>query len=336
MENNYPIREGYIELTNECRNNCYFCPKYDKTPRYMPYNLVKNVLDQINEFNICDRVFLHILGEPILHPQILKILRYAKKKQITTNLFSNGELLKHNNMDSIIHLCGDITLSGYGLHNLFSNEKYADKFKLLINSVKKENKKLTIKILYSPRWQNYIFNNSTDLNYFNKRSIHHFISKIINEVGQTDEVKTALSIVRLNMYNKIQLSKNVFIEINTFYTWGNWPQSKKIKSTRYGSCSFIDTFGILSNGDVTLCCIDHKGETKIGNVNKSSLIGILNSKERYKRIRAFKRFRVIHPVCQKCLGAKGFTRTILKNLLITTLDRLRFIRRRAKHTVFQK
>lgn len=70
----------YIEPTNDCNLSCIMCPrkKNGKAVGYMSFDLFRNVVDQLVDQKIL-QVSLHLTGEPLLHPRIAEMVRYAKK-----------------------------------------------------------------------------------------------------------------------------------------------------------------------------------------------------------------------------------------------------------------
>ncbi|MCL5063115.1 MAG: SPASM domain-containing protein, partial [Nitrospirae bacterium] len=88
---------------------------------------------------------------------------------------------------------------------------------------------------------------------------------------------------------------------------------EKIHDAWAGYCfGMRDHFSILHNGDVTLCCVDFDGRTKIGNLKEASLREILSSEELRRIIEGFKKFKVVHPYCKRCLGSKSRASWLLK------------------------
>ncbi|MGP1408476.1 radical SAM protein, partial [Selenomonas sp.] len=63
----------------------------------MDFSLYQKFIDDLAEFPVPLKV-LHFagLGEPLLHPRIADMVRYAKEKNIaqTVDIVSNGALLK--------------------------------------------------------------------------------------------------------------------------------------------------------------------------------------------------------------------------------------------------
>lgn len=79
-----------------------------------------------------------------------------------------------------------------------------------------------------------------------------------------------------------------------------------------------DHFSILYNGDVTLCCVDFDGNTRIGNLKDSSLREVLSSEELGRIVGGFRRFHLVHPYCKRCLGSKSFISWLFKPVASVT------------------
>ena len=84
----------YIEPTNDCNLNCVMCPrkKSRKKVGYMSFELFSDVVDQLSSQNIV-RLSLHLAGEPLLHPQIVEMARYAKDKGLRHVRFATNATL---------------------------------------------------------------------------------------------------------------------------------------------------------------------------------------------------------------------------------------------------
>ena len=59
----------------------------------MDISLAKKILDEIAQKKLVDKVNLHLMGEPTLHPKLNDILIYAKKKNVKIGLTTNGSTL---------------------------------------------------------------------------------------------------------------------------------------------------------------------------------------------------------------------------------------------------
>jgi MoaA/NifB/PqqE/SkfB family radical SAM enzyme len=103
------IKFVFIELTNHCNFNCTFCPNAVMTRKrqFMDTDLAIRLLDEIASKNLASEpIQLHLMGEPLLHPQIFEILEFIRKKNLPVRLFTNGALLNEKNRERIY--AGDI------------------------------------------------------------------------------------------------------------------------------------------------------------------------------------------------------------------------------------
>ena len=67
-----------------------------------------------------------------------------------------------------------------------------------------------------------------------------------------------------------------------------------------------DHFGILCDGSVIPCCLDHEGDITLGNVLESPLDLILSSDRAEAMRQGFKRRVATEELCQKCGYARRF------------------------------
>ncbi len=90
-----------VEATNRCNLSCTFCDKLPlltkKSMGDMNYGLFKKILDE-GEENGLYSLKLSYRGEPLLHPLIVDMVLYAKKKGIIDIYFNTNGMLLDKNM----------------------------------------------------------------------------------------------------------------------------------------------------------------------------------------------------------------------------------------------
>ena len=84
----------YIEITNICNLNCEFCEPHNRENRFMKLEEFEEILDKIVSFS--SHIYLHVKGEPLLHPDIDKFVEIAHKKGFSINLTTNATLLENH------------------------------------------------------------------------------------------------------------------------------------------------------------------------------------------------------------------------------------------------
>lgn len=331
-----PLQRVHIELTNICDLNCVFCPKSEmRRPfGYMDTRLTKGIISEISDNGVCEKITLHVMGEPTLHPDFFDILSYAQERGLKVGLTTNGaglgrELGKRL-LDYNLHQI-DISLQTPDPASFALRKSGTLTFDSYLNGI------LSFFHSYKPEERNTLFK----FRFLNTRFPNKGIEKKVGPVrviSSSDELRETFSRWAVLIYdmlgvqkesremalrsmkdlvsykwNVVEVYPNVFFETYVLGDWGNSFDKEKIRDAWAGYCfGMRDHFGILYSGDVVLCCVDFEGNTKIGNLHNSSLQEVLSSDELGKIIRGFKRFQLVHPHCRRCLGSKTFSSWVLK------------------------
>ena len=68
-----------------------------------------------------------------------------------------------------------------------------------------------------------------------------------------------------------------------------------------------DQIGVLCDGTVVPCCLDHEGDIALGNLFQQSLEEILSSPRAQALYDGFSRREAVEPLCRRCGYARRFT-----------------------------
>ncbi len=104
-----------LELTYRCNEKCIHCYIDDfrdcgKELRLRDY---VRIIDELAEMNCLSLLITG--GEPTLHPDFLEIVRYAQKRRMLVNLYTNGLAIESDMLDELIELRpNSISFSFYG------------------------------------------------------------------------------------------------------------------------------------------------------------------------------------------------------------------------------
>ena len=85
-----------INLTELCNRKCIFCPRVDEAiyPNqrlHITEKLIQKILDELKHINYKGSVVFAGFGEPMLHPELLKLISYFK--DIRLEVVTNGDIL---------------------------------------------------------------------------------------------------------------------------------------------------------------------------------------------------------------------------------------------------
>ena len=321
----------FLELTNKCNFHCEFCPSDSQTrlQGYMELSLVKKIFDEISQKKIVKQVALHLMGEPTLHPKLNEILTYARSKNVKIALTTNGSTLVKKKVPKLLEsISGKIVASlmtpteeTYKIRGdvRLSWDRYIDNFRLLIQEhLKKISRgdkiayQIIIRIMVtekSIKGKVKVLESSKDIqDSYNEWS--DFVEATEKELGlkpfKRPEIDPAKTFSLLGEYEEISynLQKGITIQFWRAFTFANSRVSDEYKletqeKTQYCPHPFTD-FGVLWNGDVSLCCLDYDGTLKVGNVKKHSVEDVLQNIGSKKLRASMYGLEKLHPTCQKC------------------------------------
>lgn len=109
------LQNACLELTYRCNERCIHC-YIDDPPcagEELGFEAYKKILEELKEMG-CMSVLL-TGGEPLLHPDFLKIARYAKELRLMTDIYTNGLALRQELLKQLLLLKpNSISFSFYG------------------------------------------------------------------------------------------------------------------------------------------------------------------------------------------------------------------------------
>ena len=251
--------------------HCSFCPETNRSKATMSVNNFENVARQIAQYT--DYVYLHVKGEPLLHPQLKEILDICKRYNLKVNISTNGTLLSEKYL-----LLKEIRQLNISLHSFEDNndEKLNSYLSNILNCVD-----YLVKEGVIVRYKLWNAQNGKDNN------------KIIEVLENWYNLK-----ITTTSYNKdIKLKDKVFLSIKAPFKWPDLQDETKDESTCYGLRQQI---AILVDGTVVPCCVDNNGNINLGNIFENSLEEILNT-DIVKQIQTgFENNKCVHDLCKKC------------------------------------
>ena len=324
--------EFFLELTNKCNFHCEFCPSDSQTrlQGYMDLSLVKKIFDEISEKKIITTVNLHLMGEPTLHPKLNDILDYAKSKNVKVALTTNGRTLVKKKIPKLLNsISGEIiaslmtpTKDSYKIRGDvgLSWDRYVDNFRLLIQEHLKKilrGDKIQYEIIFRVMVTNKkqigaakVLETSSDV-LGNYKQWSDYTETVEKEIGlipfnrQTIDEDEILSILEKDeRVVNVNIQKNIRIQFWRAFTFANTRVSDEYKLVPTEQAQFcphpFTDFGVLWNGDVSLCCLDYDGTLKVGNVNNHSIEDVMKNNDSKKLRASMYGLEKLHPTCIKC------------------------------------
>ncbi len=335
MEKNQPTAQKiYFELTNACNFRCDFCPVREskRRPQMMDFALYKKGIDEIAEKKLAPIVGYHVLGEPLLYPQIFEAVRYARNQGLHTEINTNGSLLSREHVRGLAeaglddlaisvqiidpneHACREsgMTFERYyagvleGLGFLRQYAPQMDVALCLMNTSTRRYFDIDRPMRLSGTQEHY------------RRNLIAFVSDLSGVVGYPrSRAAVAHDLQGLNLVQpqSIWVDPHTRVFAQPFADWGNAFTSRKIHGAKFGFCGYaLENVGVLSSGEVTICCGDYDGKTALGNLREDSLAEILASQAAESIREGFRQMWIVHPHCQHCLGGTNVWKTMFKSV----------------------
>ena len=274
----------YVEIINTCNMKCSFCKESKRKHKIMKTEEFEYVLLKIQPYT--NLIALHVKGEPLMHPNLEKILQICEKYNILVNITTNGTLLLES--VDILSKTRAVRQINISLHSMNKNEG---------------------KILKSK--EKYIEDIFKAVQILNKNNNPYISYRLWNlkDISKNDENVYILNFLE-NNYNKKNLiedaKKNEFIKLDEKIYLNQdvefvWPDLNIKKLNEKGTCYGLrNQLAILSNGDVVPCCLDQDADIKLGNIFLENIDDILDSKRSKEIIKGFEEYKLIHKLCKTC------------------------------------
>jgi len=334
-----PLKRVHVELTNVCEFNCLFCPKHlmKRRPGYMDTALAKRIITELKEGGVCEKVTFHVMGEPTLHRDFFEILSHAEKAGLDVGLTTNGAglggrigrgLLEHGLHQVDVSLqtpdeesfklrgAGSRSFGEYleGVLGFFA--EYRKRHPGSIFKFRFLNTRFQPRSLRRQAGRIDVISSTGEL----RETFSEWAGRIYDIIGVEGERREAAlkRIRRLSAYawNVVEAAPNVFFETYVLDDWGHAFDPEGVREAWAGYCyGMRDHFSILYNGDVVLCCMDFDGNTAVGNLHGSALLEVLSSERVGAIVEGFRRMKLVHPYCRRCLGSRSLGSWLLKPAL---------------------
>lgn len=282
------FKQIYIEITNICNLNCSFCPKNSRPKKFMTVEEFDKITNEISP--LTNIICLHLMGEPLLHPNIKEIFEIANRKNLNVYLTTNGTLIKQN-LDLL--KTGVAKRISVSLHSYEANENYNfldDYLESVISSCKDiaDNSQTCIEFR--------LWNENDSVNA--KNTLNNTIIEKLNEIFSTHLTNETLQ-------RHTNLTDTVYISFADTFEWPITTENKAENSTKfcYGLRSH---FGILCDGTVVACCLDSEGKLALGNIFNSNISDILNTPRAKNIYNGFKSRKSVEEFCKTCTFANKF------------------------------
>ena len=85
------LKKAYLEITNVCNLRCDFCPGTRRESGFLLPEDFQTLAAKLRPHT--EYLYLHLMGEPLLHPQLEEVLDRAAGLDFKVMVTTNGTLL---------------------------------------------------------------------------------------------------------------------------------------------------------------------------------------------------------------------------------------------------
>lgn len=285
----------YVEITNVCNLRCNFCPQTQRKAEFMTEADFAQILDQLKPFT--DYLYLHVKGEPLLHPDLGQLLDISGEKGFKINITTNGTLIDKT-ADMLIKKTA-VRQINFSLHSFDGNQQETAKDVYLDSILAFTNRAIAeSNIIISLR----LWNLDETLLTENQRKRNSAILQRLEEnfklpykiAGNLAEAKA------LKISNRVYLNQDYEFQ---------WPDLQQEEDFNQGYCLALrQQVAILVDGTVVPCCLDGEGVINLGNIHEGKFADIING-ERAENIRqGFGNHTIVEELCRKCGYRRRFSK----------------------------
>ena len=270
----------YVEISNLCNLSCSFCPGTKRQKRAMTEEEFTHLLPKLRPYT--DFLYFHLMGEPLCHPKLGTFLELAHEAGFKVILTTNGTLL---------HERQDLLLASPGLHKVnislhaFEANDLSVPFEEYLRRCLSFGKAAEGKVLVSYRlW------NSGGADELNDQ-----IQETLKQYFPEDWVQERRG---------IRIGTRVYLEHGDKF---DWPDLNAADGGAQVFCYGLrDQLGVLCDGTVVPCCLDHEGDLALGNLFTQDLAEILETKRARAIYEGFSNRNAAEPLCRRCGYARRF------------------------------
>ena len=272
----------YLEITNICNRNCSFCIGTNRTPRRMTMAEFDALTDKLQGHT--KYIYYHLMGEPLTHPLLPSFIARAKEKGFHSAITTNGTLLATRGEELVKAGVYKVSISVHSFES-GTNEDYLRYIGSCLDFADLASRNGVLVCLR-------LWNRGYD----EGRNIDTLA--LMQERFSGEEWKWSARGARIR--DKLHL------EYGDRFAWPD------LSAPDMGDSVFCyglkDHFGILVDGSVVPCCLDHNGVITLGNLHEASLDEILTSPRAVSMAKGFSCRKATEELCRRCGYARRFER----------------------------
>ena len=270
----------YLEISNLCNLRCAFCPGTKRTPHRMTEAEFSTLLPKIRPFS--DYLYFHLMGEPLCHPLLGRFLELAGEAGFKVILTTNGTLLPK--MQEVLLSAPALHKVNISLHAFEAND-LAVPFSEYLRGCFTFGRAAEGKCIVSYRLWN--GGGADELNGQILDTMAEFFPRPWAEERRGP-----------------RLGQKIYLEYGDKFDWPDLTAADN--GERVFCYGLRDQIGVLCDGTVVPCCLDHEGDLNLGNLHETTMEAILETPRAKAIYEGFQKGKAAEELCRKCGYATRF------------------------------
>ena len=275
------LKRVYLEITNVCNLACSFCPGTAREKRFMSEEEFCALTEKLR--GATQYLYFHLMGEPLLHPSLGRFLAIAHEKGFRVILTTNGTLLE--GWRKMLLRAPAVYKVNLSLQSFEANEggilkDYVNQCALFAAQAAAAGKICELRL-----W-----------NRGGLESLNAGILRLLEDhfPGPWEESPRS-----------VKLAERVFLAEDDKFDWPALDASDR--GERCFCYGLRDQIGVLVDGTVVPCCLDHEGDLSLGNLFSQDLNNIMSTSKAQNIYRGFSQRTAVELLCRRCGYARKFT-----------------------------
>ena len=275
------LQKAYLEITNVCNLNCSFCPGTRRAPRFLSVEEFRLLAGKLRRQT--DYLYFHLLGEPLLHPELGALLRIAGELGFACMITTNGSLLPER---------GELLLAAERLRKVsISLQSFeanpGGELEGYLSGCLAFARKAAEKGVFC------------ELRLWNRGGLETLNPAI------RERLEACFPLPWEKSRNGWKLAERIWLDPGERFDWPDLDAPDR--GERCFCYGLRNQIGVLCDGTVVPCCLDHEGDIPLGNLFTQELDEILASPRARAIYEGFSQRRAVEELCRRCGYRTKFT-----------------------------
>ena len=280
------LKRVYLEITNVCNLSCSFCPGTKRQKHFLSteeFSVLAEKLAGHTEY-----LYLHVMGEPLLHPQLVELLTVAADHGFKICLTTNGTLLARTL--PVLLNARNLHKISVSLHSFEGNEGGGDLADYISHCARACAALAQRGVICAFRLWNEGGKNEKNAQIFSLLS---------------QEFEKNIADIPLDVRGNRKLGERLYLESAEKF---DWPDTQAAEVGTEFCLGLRQQAAVLCDGTVVPCCLDGEGRIPLGNLFTQNFDEILASPRAQAIVEGFSRRSPTEDLCRRCGYATRFNK----------------------------